>query len=526
MFRFIKKYSLFLLYLLILLSGIGLLLEGAGYLYERHLQKNNPLIAAALAGEEPPVADEVPDFTLSHTEIQGWSEPKSPSHLKLNPDTLQLMEAFLAEPDPDGEKQMQLRLDFRSWSGQAREYYARLTRETVIVFNAENTVRHCYGTDAPYFEGNQGAITLAFLHHAGILKKVHKALASVRDKDKALEFSFPWSEQVANSPVFTAWCVPGLRSGPAWAHDYLFVARHPEKVERSERENDLFSSPFETVRFRYKANYQAEAPSNFRTNSLGYRDQERDIPKPEGTFRILCIGDDSTVKGKDNNSTYPALLEEHLRDLLPEQKIEVLNAGISGIDSSGQLLRFFDYMALDPDLILFQPGSSDLLNLYHTGWINFLPSFSHAARWFLPELLAPSSSAFFEALEHSLGINLNLFLALLKEKNIPCVLIAQPCPDPDLLSSQELTYFNWLGKEVFDFPAFSIESYARLIHVFNTLLESQAHTSGIFYFPADKTETGNLSIFQDFRDLNEAGIERKIKLMGHALRPLLETLLK
>lgn len=528
MFRLFKKYSLFLFCGIIFFVVIALLIEGAGYLYEKHLLKKNPLIAASLAGEERVTASESQDQPLS----ESGQLPASPSASqsgaapKLNPDTLEVVETFLTEPNPDNDVQMQRRLDFRSWSGQAREYYTRFTRETVMVFNAENTLRHCYGVDASYFEGNQRAVSLAFLHHAGILTRIYEALATARDTDQAVELSLPWSEHIADSPVFTAWCVPGLRTGPAWAHDYLFVARHPEKIERPGKDKILEDSPFEFKDFRFKASYVDEASGNFSTNRLSFRDVERDLPKAEESLRILCIGDDATVEGRENSSTYPALLEQSLAALLPEHTVEVLNIGTSGINSSGHLLRFFEYMALEPDMVLFQPGTSDLLDLYHTRMINFLPSFSCAARWFLPEMLAPSSSDFSTALEHALGINLNLFLLLLKEQNVPCVLLPQPGPDPELLSKEETAYFTWQGKETFGFPAFSLKAYTRLLQITNRLLEDKAQAFDLVYFPADKTAAGTARDFQDFRQLTEQGIERKVEMLTQQLLPLIETLLK
>ncbi len=49
-------------------------------------------------------------------------------------------------------------------------------------------------------------------------------------------------------------------------------------------------------------------------NSYGFRTHEFEVPKPEGVVRIICIGGSTTVAGRTNEDTYPALLETRLRE--------------------------------------------------------------------------------------------------------------------------------------------------------------------------------------------------------------------
>lgn len=527
MFKLLKKLR-FLLFLASLLFLALLIFECAGYGYEKLVVKNNPLIASYLAGDSISVEQEKAHFDeeplSSLLEQTGKADTiKLP---KLNPDTEELLDYFLTGALLDEETRADQRLAFRSWSGQAREYYARLTRETVIVFNAENVVRHCYGEEAPYFEGFQRSVTMALLHQAGILNHVYAALEKARESNQPVSFSFLWFEHNPTSPIFSAWCIPGLRSGPAWAHDYIFVALHPEEVQRTEQALAPEEQRWETKHFRYKANYTEEDPLEFSTNSLGFRDRERTFPKEPECFRILCIGDDVVVEGSTNDHTFPALLEKELVKTFPDNHIEVLNAGLSEITSAGHLLHFFDYMALEPDLILMQPGSSDMLKFYNRLKVNLLPTLSRGVRWFLPDLTAPSSPSFSTALEHALGTNLDLFLRLLKEKEVPCILMAQPYLDYNLLSRQEVNYFNWRGKEDLDFPAFSLKTYGHLLQLSNTLLEEKAQIFGFWYLPIEQALPGNNTAFQSFTRLRSSGIEGKTQLSARFLQPLLETLLK
>ena len=52
-------------------------------------------------------------------------------------------------------------------------------------------------------------------------------------------------------------------------------------------------------------------------NSEGYRTHEFEVPKPKGLVRVVCIGGSTTVAGRTNDETYPALLEKKLRARFP-----------------------------------------------------------------------------------------------------------------------------------------------------------------------------------------------------------------
>jgi hypothetical protein len=100
---------------------------------------------------------------------------------------------------------------------------------------------------------------------------------------------------------------------------------------------------------------------SWRTNSLGLRGPEVEVPKPPGTFRILCLGDESTLAPEMNqNETFCARLKE----LLPTAssvEVEVLNAGCP---QTGPLLSYLALrhrlLALAPDVVVFNFDMSDV----------------------------------------------------------------------------------------------------------------------------------------------------------------------
>lgn len=94
-------------------------------------------------------------------------------------------------------------------------------------------------------------------------------------------------------------------------------------------------------------------------NSRGWRSGEIALPKPPGTFRIVCEGGSTTFEGDHNALTWPALLQRHLRGVtgLP---IELVNAGVVALDSFGEAQHAEDYLALEPDLILHYNFVNDM----------------------------------------------------------------------------------------------------------------------------------------------------------------------
>lgn len=98
-------------------------------------------------------------------------------------------------------------------------------------------------------------------------------------------------------------------------------------------------------------------------NSHGFRGKEFSGIKPEGTFRIICLGDSSTFGwsvGEDE--TYPYYLERILREKYKDARFEVLNLGVTGYSSrQGRELFSRIAMGFEPDMVVFAFGPNDRL---------------------------------------------------------------------------------------------------------------------------------------------------------------------
>ena len=93
----------------------------------------------------------------------------------------------------------------------------------------------------------------------------------------------------------------------------------------------------------------------YQINRLGFRDREDvQVAKPEGSYRIVTIGDSVTYgTGVDLDQTIAKHLERELSERLPGVAFEVLNCGVPGTNT-GQQVALFRHKGVkfEPDLVL------------------------------------------------------------------------------------------------------------------------------------------------------------------------------
>ena len=102
-------------------------------------------------------------------------------------------------------------------------------------------------------------------------------------------------------------------------------------------------------------------------NSLGFRSRETSLRKPDGSLRIVCLGDSRTFglwtdQGGafryDND--YPAALEQLLHEQGAHPAVEVINAGVIGYTSAQGLAQLqTQLLPLHPDVITVSFGFND-----------------------------------------------------------------------------------------------------------------------------------------------------------------------
>jgi lysophospholipase L1-like esterase len=123
---------------------------------------------------------------------------------------------------------------------------------------------------------------------------------------------------------------------------------------------DLAFTPHPYLSYYPTPNYQKGLTSH---NSLGYRNDEFPLQKPDGVYRIVTLGGSSTydVTIEDNAKIFTAQLEKRLKEEYGYENVQVINAGVPGYNSWEMLVNLeFRVIDLDPDLVIIYEGTNDV----------------------------------------------------------------------------------------------------------------------------------------------------------------------
>ncbi len=103
-------------------------------------------------------------------------------------------------------------------------------------------------------------------------------------------------------------------------------------------------------------------------NSLGLRDEEIPVEKPEGEIRLLTIGDSTVLGfGVEAGRTFSQLLEKNLREKT-RARVQVVNAGIPGYTSCQSLLYLERRgLRLDPSVVIVETNFNDRRAVFPDG---------------------------------------------------------------------------------------------------------------------------------------------------------------
>lgn len=141
------------------------------------------------------------------------------------------------------------------------------------------------------------------------------------------------------------------------------------------------------------------------TNSLGIRDIEHQIEKPDSMFRIAIFGDSyAEGVGAPIDSNWAALLQLYTANAT-HRKVEVINGGVSGCDPYFNYVMYRDKISLyKPDLVIASVNATDYSDIMLRGGMErFVGNGSTqytAGPWY--ELIF-EKSRLFRALLHKIG---------------------------------------------------------------------------------------------------------------------------
>jgi lysophospholipase L1-like esterase len=242
-------------------------------------------------------------------------------------------------------------------------------------------------------------------------------------------------------------------------------------------------------------------------NSLGFRTREFSPRKPPGTVRVVCVGGSTTVAGRTNEETYPALLERKLRERHPDLSLEVLNLGISGTISDYWQVRRDGLFAFEPDVVVEYRAVNDIF------W-RHLPRYAAAHPWrralhrsLLLGRLFPLPADRLDAL---LDETHETFLRTAREcasNDARYVLATFAAPDPaaaprDFLRHLDVNLDFWNR----DLPLHRYVEYEAIVARHNERLERFAREHGLELAPVHR-RVRDPSLFVDICHLTPEGIE-------------------
>lgn len=99
----------------------------------------------------------------------------------------------------------------------------------------------------------------------------------------------------------------------------------------------------------------------FSSNSIGLRDQEYSLEKPDNTLRIIGLGDSVMFGwGVEREETFLTLIRNKLQNKYPNQNFEVINFAVPGYNTSMEVATFeHKALAFSPDLVIIHFVEND-----------------------------------------------------------------------------------------------------------------------------------------------------------------------
>jgi hypothetical protein len=294
---------------------------------------------------------------------------------------------------------------------------------------------------------------------------------------------------------------------------------------------------------------------SFRTNAFDFYREKNGIryissrhgemypfDKPEGSFRIVCLGGSATMS-LYKGIHYPLILQEVLRERLKRNDTEIINASGCGWGSPHSVVMLkSDIVFWKPDLLILMVNTNDLFTTY---WPRSVPvysseydcyfirsrSFSHIMKsllehselfWFLQYRLrgflkkpdkggTPKQRSYNvqpdpkarKAFKH----NLTSFVRFACAHKIPVILSTMPIQrDEEFL----FRHISRVKKLVFPLHHQFLEHHDS----YNKAVKEVAEETGHFFIDADELLGGRREYFTDFVHYSEQGLHKMAEIFS------------
>jgi len=276
---------------------------------------------------------------------------------------------------------------------------------------------------------------------------------------------------------------------------------------------------YEILNFRYKRDW---CPENALAcyNNFGFRDADVVLPKPEGVYRVVCIGGSTTEEGNSDAATYPNIMEQKLQAALGKDRIEVINAGICGIDSYFELRRIEDYLELQPDLIVYYNGINDFAHEHFAPWMamtepdtEWIRRSKFLTRWFNRDLLPPDDVIRAFTRETTMT-NLRAMAYRARECGAEFAVCSFATPGQEHLSYRDWNFLDLNVREVWQGRYITFDTFTKVAALHNEAVRELCEVEGLHYIPAAEHFDAGLDHFFDTCHMTPLGLELKSNIIS------------
>lgn len=271
----------------------------------------------------------------------------------------------------------------------------------------------------------------------------------------------------------------------------------------------------------------------FTANNLGYRGPDVVLPKPAGVLRIVCVGGSTTVEGYDDRLTYPAMLQEMLRDRFSgaADRVEVVNCGVFGLASPEEMDMQPEILAMEPDIVIYYNGINDLFNHYKF-WIESGEAWPTAGdllrsllgksaflRRFWRDRLIPTDAAFERFIRSTSIDNLEKLFSAYQARGVAVTACSFAGPEPEVLSRGDCLYADTQFVPQW-FQDMDLRTYTHMRGLFNATLKGLCRDKNLLYIPVAEEQRAGFDQFTDLCHMTPKGIETKAQIVFNHIAPL------
>lgn len=270
----------------------------------------------------------------------------------------------------------------------------------------------------------------------------------------------------------------------------------------------------------------------FRTNNFGFRDRDFTVPKPDGVFRILCIGASTTEEGISNQETYPKFLEQELQKHLGKNKIEVFNCGISGMTLKKHFVKLPDYLYLQPDLVILYEGINDVVyevfpNVFDNAPILLRPAFllSHFARRQMRGILPYPQEKISQSTKQFIFYYIDRMYNTFSSRGIEMCISSVGVPYREELNKTARDYYDYYYDKEWGWANSTFQQYCDVMRQYNQQLKDYCKERDILYLPVAENIPASTKYFGDICHMRQEGVKLKAQIIADTLIPYLQKII-